>query len=186
MAKKKEQRLVIEIKGTLVWPKLSVPDVFTNKKTGKSGEPAYKTNVAPIDDDEELRVNAILAAFRLQKFEEGSECKMPIREDKEGAISYSMKRSAKLGKCPVFDAKNHKLPDDAGSPGGGSVVKVQVTVNDYDDGINLYLNAIQVLKFEEDTYGKSPFEATDGYEHDDSDASSPFGKTDDSEDDLAL
>jgi hypothetical protein len=185
MAKKKQERLVITIHGIAQWPKLSTPDVYTNKKTGKSSEPAYKVNIQPIDLAEQLRVEAILNKFAADKFDDADTAKRPTHIDKKTEdLSFSMKRSAKLGKCPAFDAKNHKLPDDA-SIGGGSELKVNVTVNDYDDGINLYLNAIQVIKLEEDTYGKSPFEETSGYEHDDSDAGSPF-KADDAQDDLAL
>lgn len=162
MAKKKEKRTYIYIKGVAVWPKLDTPDVYTNPKTGKSGKPKYKINVQ-VSDDELKRVRAEIVKFAETKFDSLKGIKLPLHVNEETKeVSVPLTRSAELGLPLIVDAQNNKLPEGL-SVGGGSLVQVNGTLNDYEDGINVYLNAVQVLKFEENTFGKSPFEATEGF-----------------------
>jgi hypothetical protein len=64
----------------------------------------------------------------------------------------------------MFDAKNQKLPEGV-YPGGGTVARLKLTLNAMpnDGGINFYIEQLQVLKLEENSFGKSGFEPTEGY-----------------------
>lgn len=65
---------------------------------------------------------------------------------------------------PLFGANNTKLPEGI-YPGGGTIGRLDLTLNAMpnDGGINFYINAVQVLKLQESSFGKSNFEPTDGY-----------------------
>jgi hypothetical protein len=91
-------------------------------------------------------------------------------------------RKGELMRVPMFDAKNQKMPLGV-YPGGGTIARQDLTLNEMpnDAGINVYINALQILKLEESSFGKSNFEPTEGYayggEDDDADAEpeSSFG-----------
>jgi hypothetical protein len=166
MAKKARKRITFFIKGIAVWPKLDVPDVFVDKK-GKAGEPHYLTNLKLEDGKIEA-----LEKYLLKIASEDDETSdiapgkltLPIKTDKKDKeLRTVVVKSTK--KPPMFDARNNKLPADV-VVGGGSLLNVSVAANCYSGfggGVNLYIDAVQVLKLEESTYGKSPFEETEGY-----------------------
>jgi hypothetical protein len=63
----------------------------------------------------------------------------------------------------VFDAKNSKVPAKV-IIGGGSTIKLDVTVNPYTafgGGINLYINAVQLLDLKR--HDGNRFEETEGF-----------------------
>ena len=64
---------------------------------------------------------------------------------------------------PVFDAKNRKVPAKV-IIGGGSTIKLDVTVNPYTGfggGINLYINSVQLLDLKQRDDNR--FEETEGF-----------------------
>jgi hypothetical protein len=164
----KKPRLDVTITGELLWPKLDVPDVYQplDKKGKPKGEPKvnYITNIR-CSDAEHKRVKAILEeALSGSDFDNPT---LPIKKNKEDKTLSFLAKSGKDFKPPAFDARNRRLPDDV-AVGGGTKAKVNCTVNVYDGfggGINLYINALQVLELVEKTFGKSPFEETEGYSH---------------------
>jgi len=85
-----------------------------------------------------------------------------IQQEKKGRVEMT---SGEKFRPPVFDGANNSVPPSV-IIGGGSRLKVRVTVNFYDGfggGINLYINSIQLLKLSQ-TQFTSPFEkAEDGY-----------------------
>lgn len=175
---KARKRITFFIKGIAVWPKLDVPDVFVDKK-GKAGEPHYLTNLSLADGKIEA-----LEKYLLKLASEDDETSdidqkkltLPIKTDKKTKERTVVVKSTK--KPPMFDAKNNKLPADV-VVGGGSELNIYVAFNAYSGfggGVNLYIDAIQVLKLEEGTVGKSPFEETEGYSYEGNvgEASSPF------------
>lgn len=164
----KKPRLDITITGELLYPKLDVPDVYQplDKKGQPKGEPkiGYVTNIIP-SDDELKRVRKIFdEALAKEDFDNPT---LPIKKNKEDKTLSFVARSGAKFKPPCFDARNKRLPDDV-AVGGGTKAKVNCTVNVYDGfggGINLYINALQILELKEKTFGKSPFEETEGYSH---------------------
>lgn len=160
----KKVRLLLP-KGTLVWPKLNTPDVYqpTDKNGRPKGEPKVRwlTRVELSPEDLE-RVEE-----RLKKIaaDEGvDEPKLPIKTDKKtGKLSIEAASGVDY-KPLITDAKQNKIPDDV-TIGGGTVAKLDVSVNVYPmqgGGINLYLNAVQVLKLEQNER-QSLFEDEEGY-----------------------
>lgn len=69
-----------------------------------------------------------------------------------------------LMRVPMFGADNKALPESV-YPSGGSIARLDLTLNAMpnDGGINFYINAVQVLKLVESSFGKSNFEPTEGY-----------------------
>jgi hypothetical protein len=105
----------------------------------------------------------------------------PFKTDKDGTVTLTAKTSrthlrdsvegqkpafkkGELMRVPLFGANNAKLPEGV-YPGGGTVARLDLTLNAMpnDGGINFYINAVQVLKLQESSFGKSNFEPTDGY-----------------------
>jgi hypothetical protein len=153
---------------TAVWPKLDKPDVFTPKKG--EAKVRYKINLE-FEPEVAAQVKSdIEALIAKNKLDVGKNQNSPWQsvKDKDGKETGEFTLYAFSGadrKPPVFDAKNRKLPDGV-AVGGGSQVKVNVTINAYDGfggGYNLYINAVQVVELVEKGGASSPFEATDGY-----------------------
>lgn len=164
MATKKAKRITYYIKGVAVYPHLDVPDAFTDPETGKTGVPKYSVKIKPSDAD----LKAFKAEMEKQAAELLPDCDrpgLPFHKNKTTKeITVKMASGAER-KPPLFDAKNNKLPDGV-VVGGGSLLNVRVALNAYEGfggGINLYIDAVQVLELREDTFGKSPFEVTEGY-----------------------
>jgi hypothetical protein len=112
--------------------------------------------------------------------------KMPfkmIKKDKEGKEKEMVLKatSGEKFRPAVFDGKNNKLPPSV-IIGGGSVLRLDVTPNYYEGfggGVNLYMNAVQLLKLVEGGEHKSSFEETEGfvYEGTEDEGASGFGET---------
>jgi hypothetical protein len=170
----------------LVYPKFETPDVYVDPKTKKAGAPCYKTDAKAVDEASMLKVQAFVLAELVKLFPDmdpktrkrtlsNGDTKTvfwPFKTDKEGNVTLSAKtgRTTKAGelmRVPLFGANNQKLPDSI-YPGGGTVARLDLTLNAMpnDGGINFYINAVQVLKLEESSFGKSNFEPTEGYVYD--------------------
>jgi len=168
MAAKKE-RFITPV-GTLVWPKLNEVDVYQPMKNGKpSGAPKIRFITRfKIDDP---KAHAKVEAFLEEKMKElCADCDSPrlscFKIDKKTKEITLEATSGEKYRPPVFDAKNKKLSPEI-VIGGGTKAKLDLTINGYDGfggGINLYINAVQVLDLVEGGQRGSQFEEADGYE----------------------
>jgi hypothetical protein len=152
--------------GTAVFPKLSTVDVY--QPVDKKGRPSgaekrrYITRVKFTDEDHR-KVDAMLkkhaAALGV------SDGKLPWKKDKKDGSVTLVATSGEKYRPPVFDAKNREVPASV-VIGGGSKIRLDVTVNAYEGfggGINLYINAVQLLELKQSDFGKSRFGETEGY-----------------------
>jgi len=176
--KKTFERPEIIITGEAVWPKLDVPDVYTPPKGETKTQ--YMTDLKVSDDDiKRFKVEWTKLARQYLEEVEGQDLdedwrpKLPIIKDKKDK-SLRLRATSK-NKPPLFDTKNRRLPDSV-VVGGGSKIKIAVTVNPYPmqgGGVNLYLNMVQVIDLKAGRAGfdgKSRFdEVEDGFEYDASD-----------------
>lgn len=187
----------------LVYPKFETPDVYVDPKTKKAGAPAYKTDAKAIEGQEDamLEAQAFVLAELLKLFPDmdpktrrrtlpNGDTKTvhwPFKTDKEGNVTLTAKtgrtnKQGELMRVPLFGANNKKLPDTI-YPGGGTVGRLDLTLNAMpnDGGINYYINAVQVLKLVESSFGKSNFEPTEGYVYEPSEDAAQDGSQFDSD-----
>jgi hypothetical protein len=163
MAKKFSKVLPI---GTLVYPKLDRIDVYQplDKKGKPSGEEKRRWLVnVKFEDAEHREVQAWLDDVAKQAGLDRP--KLPWRKDKKTGELWLVAASGEQYKPSLYGANNEKLPTGV-FPGGGSKARIFVNANAYDGfggGINLYLSSVQVLDLKESSFGKSPFEQTEGY-----------------------
>lgn len=168
---------------------LGEPDVYTPKKGDKKVR--YTINVR-FDKKTEAKVRAKLDELTAD-MDTGKNDNSPWKEDKKegkGQDTHTLfafsgadlENPKKDYKPPVFDAKNRKLPARV-VVGGGTKGRIEVTLNPFDGfggGINLYINAVQVVDLVEKTFGKSNFdEVEDGYDGEGEDRVSSFGSSSD-------
>jgi hypothetical protein len=167
----------------LVYPKFETPDVYVDPKTKKAGAPSYKTDAKDFTDGSIAKAQAFVTAELVKLFPDmdpttrrrtlpNGDTKTvhwPFKTDKDGNVTLTAKtgrtnKAGELMRVPLFGANNKKLPDTI-YPGGGTVARLDLTLNAMpnDGGINFYINAVQVLKLEESSFGKSNFAPTDGY-----------------------
>jgi hypothetical protein len=164
MAKKFSKALPI---GTLVYPKLDRVDVYQplDKKGKPNGEEKRRWLVnVKFGDAEHREVQAWLDDVAKQAGL-GDRIKMPWRKDKKTGELWLVAASGEQYKPSLYGANNQKLPAGV-TPGGGSKARIFVNANPYEGfggGINLYLSSVQVIELVESSFGKSPFEATEGY-----------------------
>jgi ribosomal protein L28 len=166
----------------LVYPKFETPDVYV--KDGVAGKPAYKTDAKAVDEAGMIKAQAFVLAELVKLFPDmdpktrrrtlaNGDTKTvfwPFKTHKDtGEVTLTAKtartnKKGELMRVPMFGANNKQLPDSI-YPGGGTVARLDLTLNAMpnDGGINFYINAVQVLKLEESSFGKSNFEPTDGY-----------------------
>ena len=177
MAKKITKTLPV---GTLVYPKLDKVDVY--QPVDKKGRPSgaekrrWLVNIKFEDDDH----RAVSAWLKETAKEAGldNNAKMPFRKDKKTGEIWLQAASGEQYKPALFGANNARIPAGV-AIGGGSKARIDVTVNAYEGfggGINLYLNAVQVIELRESNFGKSPFDAVEGYspEEPEEDEDAPF------------
>jgi hypothetical protein len=173
----------------LVYPKFETPDVYVDPKTKKPGAPKYKTDARDLPENSNAigKAKAFVLKELIKLFPDmdpvtrkrtdpkNGDTKTvywPFKTDKDGVetLTASTGRTNKAGelmRVPLFDAKNQKLPEGV-YPGGGTIARLDLTLNAMpnDGGINFYINAGQVLKLEESSFGKNNFEPTEGYAYD--------------------
>ena len=167
----------------LVYPKFDVPDVYTGPN-GVPGKPSYKTNAKDVDGGTAIAAAQAVVLAELKKLFPKMDPKTrritmpngdtrtvywPFKE-KDGVVTLTAKsgiiskETGELQRVPMFGADLVKLPEGV-YPGGGSVARLSLTINEMRNqgGISFYLNTVQVLKLEENSFGKSDFEPTAGY-----------------------
>jgi hypothetical protein len=169
----------------LVYPKFETPDVYVDPKTKVAGKPCYKTDAKDLPENSNAiaKAKAFVLAELIKLFPDmdpvtrkrtlkNGDTKTvfwPFKTDKDGVESLTSKtartnKAGQLMRVPLFGANNKQLPEGI-YPGGGTVARLDLTLNAMpnDGGINFYINAVQVLKLEESSFGKSNFEPTEGY-----------------------
>ena len=165
MAKTERVNLILPA-GEAVYPHLNELNVFKPEKGEEQRN--YKTYVR-YDDETRAKVEAMLmeAAKKIghpnPKATPWKEIKVPGGEDGETETVLQAKSGEKR-RPTLFDAKNQTIPVSV-IVGGGSKIRLDVSVNYYKGfggGINLYINAVQVLELVEGGE-KSRFEETEGF-----------------------
>jgi len=161
--------------GIAVWPKLDQVDVY--QPTDKKGRPngaekrRFITRVKYNDEDHRKVDDFLKQCLKDFDLEDG---KLPWKKDRKTGELTLQATSGEKYRPPVFDAKNRKVPGKI-IIGGGSTIKLDVTVNPYTGfggGINLYINSVQLLDLKQRDANR--FEETEGF---------TYGGDDEDEDD---
>ena len=152
--------------GEAVWPKLAEVDVY--QPVDKKGRPSgaekrrYLTRVRYNDDNFRKTDEYLKQQLKEFDLEDG---KLPWKKDKKTGELHLEATSGEKFRPPVYDAKGNALPlKVVRKIGGGSVFKLDVTVNPYTGfggGINLYINSIQLIELKEKATNR--FEETEGF-----------------------
>lgn len=168
----------------LIYPKFETPDVYVDPVTKVAGKPCYKTDGSEATPGTMAKMQAYVLSEMIKLFPNmnpetrkitlpNGDIKTlfwPFKVNKDGDTVLSAKtarvskRTGELMRVPMFDAANQKMPEGI-YPGGGTVAKIDLTINEMPNkaGVNFYINALQILKLEESSFGKSSFEPTEGY-----------------------
>jgi hypothetical protein len=165
----KKERFITPV-GLARYPKLDEVDVFQplDKKGKPSGAEKRRYVTGIIFSDTDLaEVQAKLKAKAKELLPDCENPKLPIKKDKKTGQLFLEATSGEKYRPAVFDAKNNKIPGGL-AIGGGTKMKLDVSINAYEGfggGINLYMNAVQVLDLVEKGVGKSNFGEEEGYAH---------------------
>ncbi|MBB4039139.1 hypothetical protein GGR34_000774 [Microvirga flocculans] len=161
MADKKEYVSFITPLGRARYPKLDKQDTYEGKEVG------YKCDLV-LDDADMAKVQKIIddAVKQLApggKLKNGK--KTPIREDEEGNKFLTFKS---YNKVPLFKAKGKdKYPEDT-ILGGGSLIRMKVSLTIGNGHLVGYMNAIQVAELKQGSDGG--FDDLEGFDNDDDDS----------------
>lgn len=172
MSNKKEQKPRKNTpKGMIMWAHLKEPKVYTDPETGIDGPPKYTCDVAfdPASDREwkewmdDIETRSEKAKFRNRPFRE------EMGEDGPTGrflAKFSTHATDKEGRPkpppPIYDGKKNNISEDPRLIGNGSLGRINYTESSYKGmggGFNFYLNAVQILKFEEYVRTAPPAEA---------------------------
>lgn len=155
---------IILPRATAVWPKLNEVDVY--QPVDKKGKPSgaekrrFLTRLK-FEDADHVKVDAFLKkALKDFDIEDG---KLPWKKDKKTGELHLEATSGEDYPPPFFDAKGNEVPRSKVKIGGGSTIKLDVTVNPYTGfggGINLYINSVQLIELKQ--RAASRFEAEEG------------------------
>jgi hypothetical protein len=165
----KKERFITPV-GLARYPKLDEVDVYQplDKKGKPSGAEKRRFITGIIFSDTDLAaVQARLKAKAAELLPDCESPKLPIKKDKKTGQLFLEATSGEKYRPAVFDAKNNKIPGGL-AIGGGTKMKLDVSINAYEGfggGINLYMNAVQVLDLVEKGVGKSNFDEAEGYAH---------------------
>jgi hypothetical protein len=141
-------------KGVAIWPKLNEVDVY--QPLDKKGKPNGKEKRRYItrlefNDEDHRKVDKYLKDQLKKADLEGG--KLPWREEKkDGKKTGKLHLEVATGEKyppPFVDAQGNDVPRSKVKIGGGSILRVGVTVNPYDGfggGINLYINFVQIIE----------------------------------------
>jgi hypothetical protein len=153
---------------TAVFPKLNEVDVYqpVDKKGRPSGaEKRRFLTRMEFNDEDHRKVDAYLKKCLVDfDLEDG---KLPWKEEKKdkkptGKL-FLEATSGEDYPPPFYDAKGNEVPRSKVKIGGGSIIKVDVTVNPYTGfggGINLYINSVQIIELKQRSTNR--FEAEEG------------------------
>ena len=142
-------------RATAIWPKLNEIDVY--QPVDKKGRPngAEKRRFITgleFNDADHRKVDEYLKKQLAKLDIDGG--KLPWKKDKKTGKLHLVATSGEKYPPPFVDAKGNEVPRSKVKIGGGSVLRVGVTVNGYTGfggGINLYINFIQILELKQYT-----------------------------------
>jgi hypothetical protein len=147
--------------GSARYPHISSPDT-----KGKFADNKYKTKLVFAIDDPAAKaaVEAIdAAAIEIHGAKGGKLYKPYVIDEDEGEITIIAKSTYAPA---IFDAKGNQAKGV--QIGGGSVLRLMGNLVEFEKGISLQLNQVQIKEL--NSFGKFAFEAIeDGYEFDSSD-----------------
>jgi hypothetical protein len=141
-------------KGVAIWPKLNEIDVY--QPVDKKGRPngAEKRRFITrleFSDEDHRKVDAYLKRQLAIADLDGG--KLPWKEEKkDGKKTGKLHLEATSGEKfppPFVDAQGNEVPRSKVKIGGGSILRLGVTVNPYTGfggGINLYINFVQIIE----------------------------------------
>lgn len=140
-------------RATAIWPKLNEVDVYqpVDKKGKPSGAEKRRFLTRLEFDDEGFRkVDAYLKECLADADMVGG--KLPWKKDKKTGAYHLEATSGEAYPPPFIDSKGNDIPRSKVNIGGGSILKVNVTVNLYTGfggGINLYINNVMVVELKQ-------------------------------------
>lgn len=149
---------------TLVWPKLNTPDVYKPKKGPEKVR--YVTD-AKFQPEDLKKLKKWLQDLAKKHLPDVDDPKLPLKTDKKTQELLLTATSGVKYRPPVFAADGETRIPASVEIGGGTKAKLDLTVNFFEissenSGINLYINAVQVLDLQEGGF-KSNFGAEDGF-----------------------
>lgn len=153
--------------GTFVYPKIVKPDTKGQFANGK-----YKTDFVLKDKKaaDELFKTVVAAAKELvgEEFTEKYASGLPVKKNKAGKMIRDedgniVFKFSSAKKPMIVDAKRKKLPDGV-DVRGGSQGRISYTLTNYDDGISLWLDAVQIVDLVAGSPGAKAFDETDGFD----------------------
>lgn len=169
--------------GIARFPKLTEPDT-----QGEYADNKYKTDLI-LTDGELKEVKKTIVAFAKENLPGCEKPDLPIKShrDKEtGEVTWFLRFKSKR-RPVIIDANRNRVPQGV-EIGGGSKIRVGGTLNAYEKGgnkgVNIYLNAVQVIQLQEGGFNRDDF---DDYTGDDAyvaEAVGSEGDGDESEFDL--
>jgi hypothetical protein len=151
--------------GVARFPKISKPDT-----TGDYADNKYKTDLV-LDSADLKQVKQTITEFAKKEYGDLKNIKLPFGEakDKETGETTEFVRFKSARKPVIIDAKRNKVPDDV-EIYGGSKIRVGGTLNAYkkagNKGVNIYLNAVQVIDLVTGFNVNDFAEVEDGFEVD--------------------
>jgi len=144
-------------KGIAVWPKLNEVDVYqpVDKKGKPSGDVKRRfITRLEFNDEDHRKVDAYLKKILADNDMEGANLPWkPEKKDgkKTGKMHLEMTSGEKFPP-PFIDSRGNEIPRSRVKIGGGSVLKIDVTINLYTGfggGINLYMNDIMIVELKQ-------------------------------------
>ena len=144
-------------KGVAVWPELNEVDIYqpVDKKGRPSGaEKRRFITRLEFNDEDHRKVDAYLKKVLKDHDMEGG--KLPWRDEKKDGKKTGKKHlemtSGEKYPPPFIDSRGNEIPRNKVKVGGGSILKVDVTVNVYTGfggGINLYINDVMIVELKQ-------------------------------------
>lgn len=152
----------------LRYPKLNEPDT-----RGKFADNKFKTDVVPTDPEALKRFKAWATKVAQEKGEdvEGG-IKLPIKKDKKDKEAAPFITLKTKRRPIIVDAKRNTIPvaptDKNGKPiahvriRGGSLARVAGQLSNYEGGLYLMLDAVQIIELAGGSQGADAFAAVEG------------------------
>lgn len=150
-------------KGMVMWAHLKEPKTFINKAGKEEGEPKYSVDLAfdPASDRQwkewmdDLEARSAKAKYKNRPWREEKDLETGEPTGRflvKFATHALTKEGEKKLPPPVYDGKKNNISEDPRLIGNGSLGRVNYTESEYEGmggGFNFYLNALQILHFEE-------------------------------------
>jgi hypothetical protein len=154
------KKSLITPKGVANYPWINKPDTKFNKTEFKCGLVFADVAAAKSVIDAAKEVGA-------EQFGPKAKVKLPLEKQEDGTV---LLRTHSKSKPPLIDIKGNEVKSTV-KLGGGSIVKLGITLQAYDNGgkkgVTAYLNGVQIIKLVEygggtPAFGSAEDEAEDG------------------------